>query len=1004
MNINAKELLMLDRAKFAKMNNQPVPTTSGEPPVTNPQSGMKALEIQANNNIAFQGGMTNVAQKSVKKLAPMLAAGLFAALASQSCINYVDVEVDNSATNALLAQLIEEIKKGNELDEETLKFIKEEAAKNEQFRTDVLNYFKTDSATQEKLGSKLDDILALLEDGKITDQQALDMILDALKDIKDSVDNVGAKIDSLAADMNKNHQELMGAMQETLTKMGELIQVEKENGEKISINGEKLDELIGINKGMAGNLANIEQNTKDLIAIVKDPVAFKEFITQLNEDNMDKFKALFEMLGLDLTAVIEKATEDLTGAMNDVQGAVEKFNEENTALNKEQIELQNKILEKMSSLEGKLNNLTDAQLAEIKILKEQFEALKGLGGDALDELGAINDRLDKVLDMLTSIYDAILSIGDDVATMKEGQTKIIDQMATVIEDGRIRNDKLDKLNIQISESGQVLANIEQNTKDMIAIAKDPTRHNELIETIKDLKLGDEEYARFEAMFKAMGLNISDVIKMSASELKAAIEKFNNEYVVLEKEKLELQKGIADRLTIMSGQLVNMTENQKAMLSKVEAQFNALRNDMNANAEDIIAELRDIDAALDGIQATLNILVEQVGQIGKDVASYKNSQAATVDILNKMFANDKVQTDYLYMLVAGQKAMNDNITKLENTTYATYEQVKNNHAEFIEALKNLEVGSPDYTNMEEALKAMGLSINEAIKMNADQLEAALKGFIDRYIATEKEQTAMMGEIKDAIKDVVAKFPNYDVSGIKDAIGMLTDAVKAGDADTTMLMKYLLQEVSDLKEIVKAGFEDLGSQMGTMTAWMNGFDNKFGTSIDTIIENMGVNTDKIVQQQKYTNNYMQNLNETADEVKEALKELAGKTAQGGGITLEELKQLWIERDAASYAKYSAMFEELGIKIDNSTTTVVDAIKQLEGKMALRGEYNDELNQIINLLIANNATLAGNAEKVAEIEEILKNMKLTFQVSVDCECGSGNETYPGDSYEQVEDLFKP
>ena len=98
MNINAKELLMLDRAKFAKMNNQPVPTTSGEPPVTNPQSGMKALEIQANNNIAFQGGMTKVAQNSVKKLAPMLAAGLFAALASQSCINYVDVEVDNSAS------------------------------------------------------------------------------------------------------------------------------------------------------------------------------------------------------------------------------------------------------------------------------------------------------------------------------------------------------------------------------------------------------------------------------------------------------------------------------------------------------------------------------------------------------------------------------------------------------------------------------------------------------------------------------------------------------------------------------------------------------------------------------------------------------------------------------------------------------------------------------------------------------------------------------------------
>ena len=1002
MNISAKELLMLDRAKFAKMNSQPVPTTSEESPVTNPQTGMKALEIQANNNIAFQGGMTKVAQNSVKKLAPMLAAGLFAALASQSCIKMDQhMEVDLSATNTLLAQLLEEIKKGNELDEETLKFIKEEAAKNEQFRTDILNYFKTDAATQEKLGTKLDDIIKLLEDGKINDQQALDMILDALRDIKDSVDNVAAKIDSLAADMNKNHKELMGKMEETLTKMGELIEVEKENGAKIAINGEKLDELIGINEGMAGNLANIEQNTKDLIAIVKDPVAFKEFIEQLNADNMDKFKALFEMLGLDITEVIEKAAEDLTGAMGDVQGAVEKFNEENTALNKEQIELQNKILEKMSSLEGKLDNLTDAQLAEIKILKEQFEALKGLGGDALDELGAINDRLDKVLDMLSSIYDAILSIGDDVAAMKDGQNKIIDQLSTVIVNGQIQNDKLDKLNTQIDESGKVLANIEQNTKDMIAIAKDPTRHNELIETIKDLKLGDEEYARFEAMFKAMGLNLSDVIKMSASELKSAIENFNNDYVVLEKEKLELQKDISRKISVLAGQLDGMTANQKAMLEKVEAQFNALRNNMDAAASDIIASLKDINGALDGIQATLNVLVEKVSQIADDIAAYKNSQAASLDILNKIFDNGKVQSDYLFMLTAGQQSMAENIAKIENNTYETYKQVKQNFPEFIEALKNLEVGTPDYTNMENALKAMGLTIQEAIKMNADQLEAALKTFLDTYVATEKDQTNMMGEIRDSIDKLAGM--GVDTSKVEVALAMLTDAVKAGDADTTMLMKYLLQEVSDLKEIVKEGFANVGSQMGTMISWMNGFDNKFGKAIDAVIDNMGANTDRILQEQKYTNNYMANLNETAEEVKEALKELAGKTSAGSGITLAELEEMWQKHDDANFAKYSELFDKLGINLDKASADVVDAIKQLEEKMALRESYKDELNQIINLLVANNATLAGNAEKVAQIEEILKNMKLTFYVDVDCECGTGNESYPGDSYEQIEDLFK-
>ena len=191
------------------------------------------------------------------------------------------------------------------------------------------------------------------------------------------------------------------------------------------------------------------------------------------------------------------------------------------------------------------------------------------------------------------------------------------------------------------------------------------------------------------------------------------------------------------------------------------------------------------------------------------------------------------------------------------------------------------------------------------------------------------------------------------------------------------------------------------MGTMKAWMTGFDNKFGEAVDAIINNMGANTDKIVEQQKYTNNYMQNLNETAEEVKDAIKDLAGKTAQGEDITLEQLEKLWVERDAANYAKYSALFEKLGINLDKSTATVVDAIEQLGSKIDLRADYTEQLNQIIDLLVANNAELAGNAEKVAEIKELLKNMKLTYYINVDCACG--DESYTGDDYSKVEDMFQ-
>ena len=157
MNINAKELLMLDKAKYARMNNQPVPTTtSTETPVTNPNSGMKALEIQANNNIAFQGGMTKVAQKSVKKLAPMLAAGLFAALASQSCIKMDQyMEADFSAITELFSQMMDQMKDSDEKIIAMLQKLYDQAVANGEsdkaFQETVLDYMQNDKYAQEKI-------------------------------------------------------------------------------------------------------------------------------------------------------------------------------------------------------------------------------------------------------------------------------------------------------------------------------------------------------------------------------------------------------------------------------------------------------------------------------------------------------------------------------------------------------------------------------------------------------------------------------------------------------------------------------------------------------------------------------------------------------------------------------------------------------------------------------------------------------------------------------------
>ena len=1470
MNINAKELLMLDKAKYARMNNQPVPTTtSTETPVTNPNSGMKALEIQANNNIAFQGGMTKVAQKSVKKLAPMLAAGLFAALASQSCIKMDQyMEADFSAITELFSQMMDQMKDSDEKIIAMLQKLYDQAVANGEsdkaFQETVLDYMQNDKYAQEKIlealkangmsqaeaNAWLEKIFEEVANGNKSIEQALSEIFGVLGSIDDTVKDIYDEVVIISDKITNFHEDYLEGKEELLGKFDELIEVEKDNGDKISINGEKLDELIGINqgmaedidairqgvnklikiakdptrfnemmeairdnkfdeeemaqldvmfktlglditevvekstedlkgamgdvqgavenfnkdyltveaeqtklqgdilaklgviskkmdqlsdnqkaelallkekfaslenigedaveelrdidaaldgiqatlniildtvlgisekitkfnedylagkdelvgkfnevievnkyngslisingtkldalievnKGMAEDIDNIEHETYELLQIAKDPTKFEELmaaikdnkldaeemaqldvmfktlglditevvekstknlqgsmkdvqgavenfnndyltveaeqtelskaileklgvlsgkmntlsdnqkaeiallkeqfealkeavnknggditaelrdidaaldgiqatlniildtvlgisekITKFNEDylagkdelvgkfnevievnkyngslisingtkldalievnkgmaedidniehetyellqiakdptkfeelmaaikdnkldaeEMAQLDVMFKTLGLDITEVVEKSTKNLQGSMKDVQGAVENFNNDYLTVEAEQTELSKAILEKLGVLSGKMNTLSDNQKAEIALLKEQFEALKEAvnknGGDITAELRDIDAALDGIQATLNFIYEEILSIGDDVEALKNGQDVIISQFGTVIKNGQIQIAQLDKVNAQLEKSNATLANVEQNTKDMIAIAKDPTRHNELIATIKDLKFGDEEYARFEAMFKTLGLTLSDVVKMSGSQLEAAIKEFQNTYIATEKEKLAVEQEVSRKLSVLSGQLSDMSASQKSALAKVEAQFNALRNANNANAKEILAELKGIDAALDGIQATLNVLVEKVGQIGEDVAALKNSKESTVEILNKMFENDKVQTNYLYLLLKGQNEMAANVQKIENNTYATLDQVKNNHAEFIEALKNLQVGTPDYTEMQNALKAMGISIEQAIKMNADQLEAALKTFLDTYVATEKEQTIMMGDIYDAIQNNIAQYPgvDFDTTAIEEAIAGLTDAVKAGNADVTLLVKLVLQELNELNDVVNAIYKELGSLATTTNAWMNKFDNKFDDAVDAIIANMGANTDKIVEQQKYTNSYMASLNAKADEMIAALEDLANKTAEGSNITIEQLEELWVERDEANYAKYSKLIKDLGVNLP-STAKLEELVGQINDKLDLRKDYTEQINQIIDLLIANNAELAGNAEKVAEIKAILENMKLTFNFNIDCPCG--DESYTGDDYSKVEDLF--
>ncbi len=112
MNINAVEMIKLNKEMKFKAA-APAPTTPAtEPTVATPQTGMKALELQGMNNISFQGGkMLQVLKKPALKT--MIALSMLAGTAASttSCVLSVsqEVVVDMNETvqkiyDALIAQ------------------------------------------------------------------------------------------------------------------------------------------------------------------------------------------------------------------------------------------------------------------------------------------------------------------------------------------------------------------------------------------------------------------------------------------------------------------------------------------------------------------------------------------------------------------------------------------------------------------------------------------------------------------------------------------------------------------------------------------------------------------------------------------------------------------------------------------------------------------------------------------------------------------------------------
>ena len=601
MNINANEILLLAK-KNIKFRGEATPAPQSvavnEPATTNPQSGLNALETQGQNNITFQGVKVPAAIKG-KALGSMMALSLFAGALS-SCDKTIEVEnpkepvqvtvtvnVDLTAItemfNAMQIIWKDQVEKQQMTTEqmfllntrfaEFLSLYKQDKISSEEFYNKMYEFMLTNDANQKAIislliqnGKTAEEALKFIktiqEDvkaGNLTAAEAYEKIMDELGNINSTLTEIKTRLEDIRAKMTANHEEYSANKEKELELLAGLF---KQN----EIRKEDLDALRENVKAMDEKLGNIEINTKDMIAMIKDDTKFNELkniLKDLKPTEIDykEFEEMFAIYSLSIEEVIAMSADQ-------VEAKLKSFIDFYLATEAGQTEQLIDINEKL----GVLNMFPGLEAEELK------DALAGLK-DAIDkntnsitgELGDIQAQLDKIQATLDNMFKQLGELSKEISVYNKvfadnwnkaiaklddlnGGLKDIKatQVVTNTSLGNINADIKDLKEAKVLANGYLAALLEKTgeIKDLIANLEANGKGGMTIDEFKAYmqERDKEQYEQFVQFTVDMGF---DKLPGDVSTIKDLLESMNN--------KIQNLKDYSGQLDTVIGKLDNIAD-------------------------------------------------------------------------------------------------------------------------------------------------------------------------------------------------------------------------------------------------------------------------------------------------------------------------------------------------------------------------------------------------------------------------------------------------------------
>ncbi len=780
MNINSTELLLLNKKiKFAGEDGKQAQEVAVPTPETNtPQTGMNMLMFQGLNNVvsnpqlsgelkimredspkasnegaaensakeyvapyqtnlAFQGKASKVKSVALAALMGLATLGATSTLTSCDDKEYigipgssevnVTVNVDLSAMTSLFEQMQimwqqmleqqqitnEQLQQNNEFMKQLLEMYKQGMTDANAFYEQMYNFIMSSTTNQEiiidlltqngmsqdEANDLLRELVAEVKAGNITAAEAMEKIMDLLGDIKGILSQV------------------LTSLQKAEEDRAELIEIANEIKESSKVTNEQLETLIAQNDSLI-------KSNKDVIEKLKD---IRTQIEQANLDSNANFEKVIETLNMSKTELIN-------------------------------------VLLRLGYTQIQIENMNAAQIIEAikentEITKENNVRLEEINNAVKDGTISAKEAADKILELLEEINNNILALTESfnnfVSSYQSDKKEAYKLLSQLVKNGYVQTSILAKLQATIANMDANITGIKVNTDVLLEIAQDDTKFKELIATIKEVAAGGSgniDYEKFEEMFEALGIKITDAINMSQSELVAAIKEFQKIYVDVEQKQTEELQSI--QLKIQDLQIfIAQGGNNKEIINAIKDLTDAVSN----GNTDITEELKALQDQLDKLQASIDAIYSAIASQASKVDTYFKKWDAKFDGILGSLKNIESQ---LATIIANQKTAEVYLNSMLNAIESLKEEIKN--------LEEAAGGNIDYDKLEEMWKqhdeANFNKYSQLIKdlgidtSKLDSIEELLKS-IDAKMDYIKENSEILNQILDKLSGIDWSNPDY-----------------------------------------------------------------------------------------------------------------------------------------------------------------------------------------------------------------------------------------------------